>query len=252
MYERFVPHHFSFSSIRTYLECPQKYAHRYVDGKDLFEDTKATIFGKAFHEGLEQYYRGNDYRRPMMAGIFRWVKKRKISEKEYYDLVRMGDAMMAVVKRDGRRYEVETTEKMYELDLKHPMGGRPLPVKFKCYIDLTSYTDIVDHKTVAKVEFDVPSKKAEYDMQLDLYSMLFRTINEREAERLSVQAITKRMRKPQVVYYDQKPDLIRETMLYETIRKILARIMKNDFTPMHNPETCRWCKMRARYLNSLA
>jgi len=248
VYGQFVPHHFSFSSIRTYLECPQKYAYKYVDGQELFEDTKATIFGKAFHEGLEQYYRGNDYRRPLMTGIWRWVKVGKLTQSDYESLVRMGDAMMAEVKRSGRRYEVQATEKMYELDLKHPMGGRPLPVKFKCFIDLTTETDIVDHKTVSKVDFETPEKKAEYDMQLDLYSMLFRTINGKEAKRLSIQAILKRMKKTSIEYYDQSPDLMREVMLYERIRWILGRIMKMDFMPMHSPESCRYCRMRAEYL----
>ena len=50
----------SFSSIKTFDQCPKKYYHTKVT-KDYEEDfnTKAILYGNEFHEAAEQYVRGD-------------------------------------------------------------------------------------------------------------------------------------------------------------------------------------------------
>jgi hypothetical protein len=45
--------HISYSAMKTFSECPNKYKLRYVDGHKGFEGNEYTIFGTALHEACE-------------------------------------------------------------------------------------------------------------------------------------------------------------------------------------------------------
>jgi hypothetical protein len=47
----------SFSSLKTFQQCPRKYYHTKI-AKDIVEpDTKATLYGKTAHTVAEEYIR---------------------------------------------------------------------------------------------------------------------------------------------------------------------------------------------------
>ena len=47
----------SFSSLKTFQQCPKKYYHTKVLKDVVQEDTKATLYGKDFHTAAEEYIR---------------------------------------------------------------------------------------------------------------------------------------------------------------------------------------------------
>ena len=49
--------HCSVSSIKTYLMCPAKYAHRYVYRTEATHRNVALVMGKSVHDALESFYR---------------------------------------------------------------------------------------------------------------------------------------------------------------------------------------------------
>ena len=48
--------HCSVSSIKTYLMCPMKYAHRYVHRTEASHRNVALVMGRSVHDGLESFY----------------------------------------------------------------------------------------------------------------------------------------------------------------------------------------------------
>ena len=49
--------HVSYSAVRTYLNCPQKFFYKYVLGLPETTVAASLLFGSAFHEALAAYYR---------------------------------------------------------------------------------------------------------------------------------------------------------------------------------------------------
>jgi CRISPR/Cas system-associated exonuclease Cas4 (RecB family) len=47
----------SFSSLKTFQQCPRKYYHVKIAKDVPFSDTEATLYGKAFHTAAEEYIR---------------------------------------------------------------------------------------------------------------------------------------------------------------------------------------------------
>ena len=47
----------SFSSLKTFQQCPKKYYHTKILKDVVQEDTKATLYGKDFHTAAEEYIR---------------------------------------------------------------------------------------------------------------------------------------------------------------------------------------------------
>ncbi len=49
--------HFSYSQLKTYLMCPQKYKYQYVIGAEWEKKPAALAFGKAVHKAVENCYK---------------------------------------------------------------------------------------------------------------------------------------------------------------------------------------------------
>ena len=49
--------HCSVSSIKTYLMCPMKYAHRYINNTEASHRSVALVLGRGVHDALESFYR---------------------------------------------------------------------------------------------------------------------------------------------------------------------------------------------------
>ena len=49
--------HISYSQLRTYLTCPQRYLYQYVQGVAWERRSAALPFGKAIHKAVEEFYK---------------------------------------------------------------------------------------------------------------------------------------------------------------------------------------------------
>jgi putative RecB family exonuclease len=238
----YKPSHVSYSQISTYLTCPQQYNFKYVLGLKPASTPIAWVFGGAFHQGLNAYYQGKDYKQPMMIELYKEVKSGRMDKQTYTKYVRMGEAMMEELKVNGRAYRVKETERKITVQLQHPISNKRLQVPFTAVIDLVSLDgDVVDHKTTSG---DISRFRDGYEMQLRLYSLVYRVVNKEAPNRLTIQAITKRLGKSTVYYEDIEPDDVQESVVFEEASRVIERILMNDFVATPSKWSCRMCEYR--------
>jgi CRISPR/Cas system-associated exonuclease Cas4 (RecB family) len=152
--------HFSYSQIKMYNACPQKWAFRYKEGiEERHKRWDARTEGKLVHLGLESFLHGGDWEQAM--------------EQEYYQLNStengvdgFRDIVSNTIEHIGSLfdpYEVVEIDGVPAIELKfdYPIKIGARKINFTGYIDLIirtrwGKTYIIDWKTTKAIYKDVP------------------------------------------------------------------------------------------------
>lgn len=236
----FKPDHISYSAIQTYEDCPRKYMFRYVMGLEDLGKAMPLVFGSAVHQGLAAHYSGKDYQKAVQISLMKDMKKGYLVADTARDMERIARVMYESLQVFGRHYEAVNIEKRVQVPLKSPITGEVLSVPLVAIIDLeTKSGEVVDHKTMSA--FIKSADTAQFDKQLRVYSMVYRQVNRRPANRLTIQGLLKRKTAGKTEYYDIEPDEMSEGILFEEIKHTLTRILENDFVATPSRMVCSMC-----------
>jgi putative RecB family exonuclease len=180
--------HVSYSQLRTYLTCPQKYMYQYVKGVEWERKSAALIFGKAVHKAVEQFYTtlqsiGKPLSVEEMVSIFDMVlemeyfnAETEIVFKHGEDLARLkeqGAELVRVFHAEVKPQKIVGVEVPFSVRIPDVINGHGfLPVRLAGILDLVEADSdgtylVVELKTSGQ---RFSSAKLEHDLQSTVYS----------------------------------------------------------------------------------
>jgi hypothetical protein len=165
---------FSYTQISQYLICPRRYKYRYLDGWKEKDTRPAMLFGRAFEQALEAYFRHED---PAAVLFGEWARYQS-SELEYSQndswdrMLQQGIQLLERFAQDDR--------------VRIPLPCRNLQIKFARQIsdknDFVGYIDaigkldgtrcLLEWKTTSSPYQEEPSGLVALDPQLVCYSWI--------------------------------------------------------------------------------
>jgi putative RecB family exonuclease len=180
--------HMSYSQLRTYLTCSQRYGFHYVLGAEFERKSAALPFGSAVHKAVEAYYRtlqetGEILSVEVVVDVFDRVFEQQILNSEVEIIFKDGEDFASLRKQGVELLKVfhNTVEPQQVIAVEVPFsvkipdlanGGGFLPIRLTGIFDLVeadsdgSYL-VVELKT-SRQRFS--ALKLEHDLQSTVYS----------------------------------------------------------------------------------
>ena len=165
---------FSYSQLSSYLTCPRRYRHRYLDGWQEKDTRAAMLFGRAFEQALGAYFRRED-----AAGtLYReWAQYKDqplhCSERNSWD--QMLQQGVQLLERFSQEDRVRIRQPRRNLQMKFV---RPLSEgnEFVAYVDAIGRLDgkacLLEWKTTSSRYPEEPDGLLALDPQLVCYSWI--------------------------------------------------------------------------------
>lgn len=165
---------YSYTQISHYLACPRRYRHRYIDGWREKDTRAAMLFGRAFEQALNAYFRRED----SATELFRVWEPYRDTPLEYpngstWD--RMLQQGILLLERFAQDHRVRVREPRKTLQVQF---ARLLPDgnDFVAYIDALGYLDgtrcLLEWKTTSTRYPEEPDGLLSLDPQLVCYSWI--------------------------------------------------------------------------------
>ena len=226
------PHELNFSKIKTYLECPLLYKHKYVAGRKEGL-VAASSLGVSIHRALEEYHRNsNDPSELLSYYDDYWMSGGYTSAAEQMEYYLKGQKQLE--KYAEREYQRKTTVDSTEREFIFEYNGWT----FRGKIDrIDKHPDgsweVIDYKTGTDMDLSIPVTDS---LQLGIYS-----VGARRAWN---------MQKGKVTYYftaynqtQSAPfEAFDEEKILNLFIEIGEKIVAGDFTP--NPAHCADCAFK--------
>jgi putative RecB family exonuclease len=179
--------HISYSQLRTYLTCPQRYLYQYVQGVEWERRSAALPFGKAIHKSVEGFYRtlqhtGKWLEADKLVSLFNLTLEQEILgsqvEIEFKDgedletLKRQGADLLKVFLDEVKPQKITAVEIPFSVKIPDVANGDFLPIRLEGIFDLVE-ADSDDTYLVCELKTSsqrYSSVKLKYDLQSTVYS----------------------------------------------------------------------------------
>lgn len=179
--------HISYSQLRTYLTCPQRYLYQYVQGVAWERRSAALPFGKAIHKAVEEFYRTlqhteNRLTSEEMVAVFDLTLTQDIEnsqvETEFKDgedletIRKVGTDLLGVFLKEVHPQKIAAVEIPFSVKIPDLSNGDFLPIRLEGIFDLVE-ADSDDTYLVCELKTSsqrYSSIKLEYDLQSTVYS----------------------------------------------------------------------------------
>lgn len=156
-----MPDHLSVTQITTYLMCPRKYRFRYIEGREPEVRSAAMALGSAVHTAIEWWLKariaGESPPTEAVERVFRadWTAQTAgedldFEDKTPEDLAALGLALIRLFVDRFAEEPVTDAELRFEVPLRDPETGEPLPVPLVGYIDFAQDGMIGEIKTTSR------------------------------------------------------------------------------------------------------
>ena len=180
--------HVSYSQLRTYLTCPQRYGFNYVMSAEWERKSAALPFGSAVHKAVEAYYRtlqetGEILSVEVVVDVFDRVFKQQILNSEveivfkdgedFASLRKQGVELLKVFHSEVKPQKIVGVEVPFSVKIPDlANGGGFLPIRLVGYLDLVEADSdggylIIELKTSSQRFSPI---KLEHDLQSTVYS----------------------------------------------------------------------------------
>ena len=233
-----LPRALSHSSISMYLECPQKWKLKYVDG--LPEKPRHFFaFGQTMHLALEWFYGTQTLVAPALKDLLAHYKNRWIAE---------GYASP----KQEQEYFTEGQRILTEFHAKHAPGYKaPLYVEYDFSLEVdgvpvTGKVDRIDKLpdgTLSILDYKtgkaIPPERAKADAQLTMYQMACEEKLGQKVSRLSFYHLPS-LTPLEVERHDD--GLVKA--LRTRIKGVASSIEAEDFKPAPEERKCNWCDFK--------
>ena len=179
--------HCSVSSIKSYLICPMKYAHRYVHRTEASHRSIPLVMGSSVHDALESYYRfhqehGDNPPVELLLDTFATSWRRGVigdppvkSDDIGKDKDRGAELILAFYDQAPRPKQVISVEDAFALELEGDPQGRLIVGAIDAVvIDGDDRVVVVESKTAAR---RWPAVQLEHDFQVSIYQQAARTMD---------------------------------------------------------------------------
>ena len=186
--------HISYSQLKTYLMCPQKYMYQYVLGAEWERKSAALPFGSAIHKAVESYYRslqemGEILSVEVVVDVFDRVLEEQIVNSEVEiifkdgeDLVtlrKQGAELLKVFLKEVKPQKIVGVEVPFSVKISDLINSDGfLPIRLVGIFDLVesdgeSYL-VIDLKTSSQRYSEL---KLKHDLQATIYSFAMAKMN---------------------------------------------------------------------------
>ena len=245
-----VINHLSYSQISTYLTCPLRYKHQYVDLVPPAFTSSALVFGQAIHEAVGAFYQeiltGEELRPDQMLDVYRQAwKSRDGAEIRFFngdneDSLQEKAGRMLNVFRDAFDPDVRVVgiEEFFEVQLANEVPP------FQGYIDLIEDDQyggvtVADLKTASK---KLTGSSVHSNLQLTAYSLGASALGfdpDQLTFRLDVLTKTK---SPELVRYETTRTESERERFVKLVKKVWAAIEHHAFFPREDWHCaqCAW------------
>ena len=180
--------HISYSQVRTFLTCPQKYSYQYVLSAEWERKSVALPFGSAVHKAVESYYRslqetGEILPVDVMVAVFDKVLEQQILNSEIEIVFKDGEdlatlreqgaALLGVFHSEAKPQKIVGVEVPFSVKIPDLINGNGfLPFRLEGIFDLV---EADDDGTYLVCELKTSSQrfsalKLEHDLQSTVYS----------------------------------------------------------------------------------
>ncbi len=176
-----LPPYLSVSQVTTWLACPRKYKLRYLDKRDPESRSGNLAFGSAVHSAIEWWQgeriAGREPDLDRALRIFRadWTAQvadplLNLEDRTPEELQAVGEALVRLfVERFAGEPPPTAVEQRFEVVLRDPRTGTPLPVPLVGFLDAIAPGVAWELKTAAR-----KSGVSDYMLQLSAYSYAVR------------------------------------------------------------------------------
>lgn len=246
-FDRYI--HISYSQLKTYLTCPQKYQFQYVRGLAWEFIPEYFPFGKAIHEAAKLFYRTlkETGRRPAledMTAHFKrcWDKETQGNNIRYKEnqssdtLKDKGVQLVKVFYENVAPQRIIGVEVPFSVDMVLEETGEVLPCKLAVIFDLIESDEegsliIVELKTGTKRFSD---NQIDLDLQGTLYSYALKQIGFRTKgdETLVRYDQLLKLKNPDMETYYAVKGNVNYAFAYHLVRKVLRAIDHEAFYPI--------------------
>ena len=179
--------HISYSQLKTFLMCPQKYMYQYVIGAEWERKSAALPFGSAIHKAVENYYRslqemGEILAVEVVVDVFNRVLEEQLNSEveiifkdgeDFASLRKQGAELLKVFLAEVKPQKIVGIEVPFSVKIPDLINDEGfLPIRLVGYFDLVeadgdgSYL-VVDLKTSAQ---KYSSVRLEHDLQSSCYA----------------------------------------------------------------------------------
>jgi CRISPR/Cas system-associated exonuclease Cas4 (RecB family) len=233
--------YFSYSQLRTYMQCPRTYYMQYVL-KRFPPKNLALQFGSSIHTALEVFYNTGNQTLAEETFIKDFsAKSVDVLLKPTENLQKEGTLGVKLLneyfKNENKPLiKPKFVEYKFETILKHPVTGESLDVPIKGVMDIiTEEGFILDHKTSASIwTMDM----IDSDMQKNVYWLAYKSLFGVEPKGFGFNFLIKRVKVPK---FDVQWVEVNQAQQIETV-KFIQHIV-NEIRRGHFP-TCqnKYCK----------
>jgi len=183
--------HVSYSQVRTYLICPQKFLYNYVLGAEPSHRPVALVLGSAVHHALAHFYMNlkeagekiaesdflDVFREKVDAELDASIPIRFDDGENESAMIDQGVALLKMFREKADCPTVLAVEQPFNVDLFDPATGEVLDLKLAGVMDLLVQGEnrpkVVEHKTASK---RYSSWQLEFETQPTVYKYAARQI----------------------------------------------------------------------------
>lgn len=140
------------SRLQSFKNCPEQYRLRYIEGLKKIEesvDEHDKNFGKAIHEGLEAYYKGESEAR--VHEKFKLAYPEQLSSEDFAKTQENGCILLSAYinhyKEEDKKWTIKAVEVAEEFEIA---SGVKFVVKIDLVVEKQGCIYFVDHKTTGK------------------------------------------------------------------------------------------------------
>jgi len=170
-----LPEHISYSQVKMFLDCPEKYRLLYIEQIER-KESEALVFGKAYHQALEvalnSKMRGEEITSAALGQAAEYAWGEVMDEAEcalsIEDEDEAVDNLRELVTLYWNTYSRSILPTAVEWRFSIPIPGVDVP--FVGVIDLVDNGFLVDHKTANKSWYQ---GRADSDMQATAYTYAY-------------------------------------------------------------------------------
>ena len=243
------PAYISYSSLRTFKECPQRYKFSYID-RIRVEGTSNiyAAFGSAVHLAIKKFYDKGIFTRKALMGLWKPCfneemtkqKVEKVSDREYQRLLKQGYPMLqkfySQQERDGMLVKPIATEFEFKIPCRNKYNKvLTLSGKIDAIFNIDGKIIIVDYKTTANKNYWINDK---LDLQLIMYYVAFRLLH-KDYKQFNCQVCLHYLRPGIKNYFDVNYD-DRKTLFREVYNHLIG-VSRSEFRPNPTEYSCRFC-----------
>lgn len=175
-----LPPYLSVTQVTTYLGCPRKYKFRYVEHREPEKRSGELAFGSAVHSAIEWWAVSRMAGKPCsldaVLRIFRVDWHAQIAAGDYdlddktpEEYATLGEALVRLFYERFKDEVPIESESRFEVALREPETGEPLPVNLVGFFDLAWDGLLGEIKTTAK-----KASADTWGLQLAAYSYAWR------------------------------------------------------------------------------